>query len=155
MNVRTDTYCGLYCGACKVFLANQKGLVKEIATEWQMAESDLRCNGCKSNVVATCSQECEIKACAEEKGIDFCFQCGDYPCKILNDLKNDDQPHHSIILHNLGLIKEKGIDKWFNDQKIRWSCPTCKEEYSWYEDECLNCGNFLKTCLDDEKEIEN
>ena len=41
MKERYDTYCGLYCGSCEVFLANRKGLVDELAREWEMNPADL------------------------------------------------------------------------------------------------------------------
>ncbi|NLI12559.1 MAG: DUF3795 domain-containing protein [Peptococcaceae bacterium] len=28
-----------------------------------------------------CPIICEAKTCYREKGIDFCFQCGEYPCE--------------------------------------------------------------------------
>lgn len=153
MKERFDTYCGLYCGGCEVLIANQKGFVEEKAKEWNMDPNDLICNGCKSDTVATFCQTCGMKVCAEEKGIEFCFQCSDYPCKMVSDFKNDDRPHHSIIFHNLGLIKELGIKQWMQDQEKRWSCPTCGEKFSWYSDKCSNCDSVVKNCLDDEKEL--
>lgn len=155
MKERYDTYCGLYCGSCEVFLANRKGLVDELAREWEMNPADLRCNGCKDELVATFCRSCKIKGCAEDKGIGFCFQCADYPCKILSDFKNDHRPHHSIVLYNLALIKDNGLNKWLKEQEIRWSCPGCGEKYSWYDESCLNCNSVLKNCLDDEKELED
>lgn len=154
MKERYDTYCGLYCGSCGVFLVNKKGLVDELAKEWEMDPSDLLCHGCKSDTVATFCRTCEIKACMEEKGKDFCYQCAEYPCQIISDLKNDSRPHHSIVFHNLGLIRDNGLDQWLKDQENRWSCPTCGEKYSWYDDKCLNCTRSLSNCLDDEKELE-
>ncbi|TEB12201.1 DUF3795 domain-containing protein [Pelotomaculum propionicicum] len=38
------------------------------------------CGGCRSENVQ-CPIICEAKTCYREKGIDFCFQCGEYPCE--------------------------------------------------------------------------
>ncbi len=153
MSERLDTYCGLYCGSCGVFLANKKGLLEAKSKEWKMETEDLYCKGCKSDTVAIFCRTCHFKTCAENKGIEYCFQCHEFPCQELLDFKDDERPHHSIVLHNLDLIKEQGIDKWLKEQELRWSCPECKEKYSWYESNCSNCGNPVRSCLEDEKDL--
>lgn len=154
MEKRLDTYCGLYCGGCEVFLVNQRGLIEETAKEWEMDPDDLHCNGCKTDITSTFCRNCKIKSCAESKRVEFCYQCNNFPCEIITEFKDDEHPHHSIVLHNLSQIKEKGINNWIKEQETRWSCPECKEKYSWYEDKCSNCGSSIKSCLDDEKELE-
>ncbi len=37
------------------------------------------CSGCRGDHV-TCPLDCAARTCHREKGVDFCFQCGDYPC---------------------------------------------------------------------------
>jgi hypothetical protein len=37
------------------------------------------CGGCRSENVQ-CPIPCKAKTCHKEKGVDFCFQCQDYPC---------------------------------------------------------------------------
>lgn len=38
------------------------------------------CGGCRSGRV-TCPLDCLARTCSREKGVDFCFQCPDYPCQ--------------------------------------------------------------------------
>lgn len=155
MEVRYDTYCGLYCGGCEVFLINKRGIVDEKAKEWDMKPEDLKCNGCKTATVSAFCRSCKIKKCAETKGIEFCYQCPDYPCMIIKDFKNDEHPHHSIVLHNLSSIKENGLAKWLEEQEKRWSCSACGEKISWYEENCLKCGNLIRSSLVDDEELRN
>lgn len=37
------------------------------------------CSGCRGDRV-TCPLICRAKSCHRDKGVDFCFQCGEYPC---------------------------------------------------------------------------
>ena len=39
------------------------------------------CVGCKSGGEKSI---CEIRDCAKEKGLDFCYNCGDYLCDLLH-----------------------------------------------------------------------
>lgn len=153
MGERLDTYCGLHCGSCGVFQANKSGQIEDKAKEWNMKVEDLYCKGCKSDTIATFCRTCHFKTCATSKEIEFCFQCEEFPCKELLEFKDDENPHHSIVLHNLDQIKELGIEEWLKQQEVRWSCPECKEKYSWYESICSNCSSSLRNCLDDEEEL--
>jgi hypothetical protein len=38
------------------------------------------CGGCRTDRV-TCPLDCLARTCSREKGVDFCFQCPDYPCE--------------------------------------------------------------------------
>lgn len=153
-NKKLDTYCGLYCGACKIYLVNKKGLVEETAREWKMNPEDLYCNGCKTEKTSVFCRDCQIKLCSESKRVDYCYQCEKFPCEILVNFRNDENPHHSIVLHNLRKLKEKGINNWLKEQEIRWSCSECGEKYSWYDNKCSNCSSSIRNCIDDEKELE-
>ncbi|WP_230869469.1 DUF3795 domain-containing protein [Iocasia frigidifontis] len=150
---RLDTYCGLYCGSCEIFLVNQRDLVEETAKKWKTNSEDLYCNGCKKDTNSVFCKDCQIKLCSESKELDYCFQCEDFPCADLIKFKNDENPHHSIVLHNLNNIKKIGTKKWLKEQEKRWSCPECGEKYSWYDEKCSNCNRYVKSCIDDEKEI--
>lgn len=38
------------------------------------------CGGCRGDNI-TCPLDCLAKTCSREKGVDFCFQCAEYPCE--------------------------------------------------------------------------
>ncbi len=153
MAFRYDTLCGLYCGACDVLIANENNTVEELANSWNMDPDVLRCHGCKSDVIAVYCTDCGIRACAVQKEVEYCFQCDEYPCPRLMDFRNDDHPHHSIVLQNLGSIRTKGIDKWLEEQRVRWNCSDCGNGVSWYDKTCAVCGSRLYSCEDEEKDI--
>lgn len=48
---------------------------KELLTYFASA----RCGGCRSKD-CHCPIDCTVKACHKEQGVDFCFQCNQFPC---------------------------------------------------------------------------
>ncbi len=153
MKFRYDSYCGLYCGACAVLIANREENLEEKAQEWNMDPADLRCAGCKSDETSIYCMDCDIRECAENKKVDFCFQCAEYPCERLIGFRNDKYAHHSIILKNLETIKEGGAQRWLDEQELRWTCPECGTKFSWYDEACKTCGSTLYNSVAEEKDI--
>lgn len=153
MKYRYDTYCGLYCGACAVLIANREGTLKESSQKWDTDPEDLKCHGCKTETNAVYCKTCDIKQCAENKQIDFCFQCAEYPCTRLVEFRNDEFPHHSVIFRNLEIIQKKGAKKWLEEQKLRWSCPECGTKFAWYDETCKKCGTKLYNCREEDKDL--
>lgn len=111
--------CGLHCGKCFAFkdgditktsdqLKNLLGNFNVYAERFvellgnpvfskypQFKElleyfSEGECSGCR-NERCKLFKNCKVRECSEEKGVDFCFQCSDFPCgntgfdKHLND----------------------------------------------------------------------
>lgn len=99
--------CGLDCGRCADY---ENGEIRKLSTKLLQAlgknydivakmKSDIKpifqnysnfkeilgsfsqasCSGCRGEDVL-CPIQCTAKTCYKEKGIDFCFQCADYPC---------------------------------------------------------------------------
>lgn len=133
----SDGYCGLYCGACPVFLATKSGEAEKTGTD--------KCMGCKSETVsAGWCRECSLKKCARKKGFDFCYECADYPCQDLEGFKNAPEwPYHTEVYDYMGIIKKEGKEGWLKKMSVRWSCPSCGKEASWWDLECLYCGTKL------------
>jgi len=47
---------------------------------------DVRCFGCKGDRSRHWSPDCWIlKCCFDEKGLEFCYQCEDFPCERLEE----------------------------------------------------------------------
>jgi len=129
-----DTYCGGYCGACPQYLATKAGNAAELGLE--------ECFGCKSGAVAqTWCATCPLKSCAEDRGIEFCFECPDYPCPQLDAFKNMPEcPYHQEIYDSFAVIAERGKDAWLADMRKRWSCPDCGRAATWWDTTCAGCG---------------
>ena len=153
MLFRYDTYCGLYCGACPALVANEAEQVPETARRWDIKPGEPLCNGCKSGVESVYCQDCQIRQCAQDKQIEFCVECDEYPCQQMIDFRNDSHPHHSAVLVNLSRIQKIGVRNWLTEQKSRWSCPECGTRFTWYDETCEQCRSKLYNCQSEDKEL--
>jgi len=146
VEVRYDTYCGLYCGACDTMLANENGTVTSLARSWKREPEDLICYGCKSSRVAKWCEKCGIRVCAIEKHVENCGDCTDFPCPRLQQFATDRSPHHHAVIENSKEAKRTGIQGWLEQQRVRWTCPQCGTRFSWYKRKCATCGARLADC---------
>ncbi|WP_176461673.1 DUF3795 domain-containing protein [Anaeromicrobium sediminis] len=162
MSKNTDSYCGLYCGACGIHRAYKTGKKSSFSKFWDVdtiklfqdsqrlpyTESDLelKCKGCKSDTVFVNCRSCEIKNCAIEREIEHCSSCDDYPCNIHKKQREGERilPHLKDRSRNLESIKVNGVETWLEGEKNRWSCSACGTEFSWYERVCSSCGEKFK-----------
>ena len=164
-NFNYDSYCGNYCGACSIILADKTGSKDQLASYWtestlkaylqvqgiELTAEDnlqLRCNGCKSDTLFINCKHCKIRACAINRKVEHCSECNDYPCQLLKGslLNKDIQgklPHLKVTSDNLTTIKNVGVEQWLNGQEKQWKCPECHADTSWYMFSCANCGKDL------------
>jgi hypothetical protein len=142
--------CGLYCGACPMYLATQENNEKRFeslmqqfsAGKMQFKREDLLCDGCiGGGRVASFCRSCTMRSCAAGKSnVTRCSDCPDVPCAKVTNFNNDGMQHHSEVLENLRHIREMGISSWTKYEEDRWRCPQCKEKLSWYDKACPKCG---------------
>lgn len=145
-NYNYDTYCGLYCGSCSVMKAYQSGVKDPLACVFSdELGMELKCQGCKSDDLFVNCAQCTIRPCAQEKGLEHCVECPDYPCQIYQTLgiAVEKLPHWSVTASNAETIKNKGTDDWLKQQSEQWKCPDCRTDYTWYATYCSNCGREL------------
>ncbi len=130
-------YCGLYCGACSFRLAaeeNNRAHLRAMPADYdQFKEQPLEfCPGCR--LENNCGP-CGIRDCAVEKGLAYCSQCDQFPCKRMEAFHSDGKPHHEEVLANLNLLKDMGEAGWLDNMKKKWTCR-CGAKKSWYYDSC-------------------
>jgi len=154
-----DSYCGLFCGACEIMLAYKKAKKAKTEAKWDelpkeftdfIPKAEVKCYGCKTDDVFIGCKGCGIRDCAREKGVEFCFECNEYPCRLTNEMKKAVRkykkimPHATAIIGNLEDIRSKGKKVWLSEQKKLWSCPDCGERFGWYHKACSKCGRNIK-----------
>ena len=110
--------CGLYCGVCALFKARiDKEFRVKLAQERGIPVEELfLCAGCRpmrGRVKAAGGQPiCDTYACVQSKGVEFCYQCNEFPClKLAPCADKADKPHNSKV-YNLVLLQKLGIDEW-------------------------------------------
>lgn len=135
--------CGLYCGACYHHRASfpaGRHLLEEAARQGRELEG-FTCGGCRSDLLYIhrgCAR-CDIRACADDKGIPHCGLCPEFPCSRIRAFQSDGWIHHRDVLIQLEDLKVKGADEWLAEQAERWTCG-CGAGFSWYEESCHRCG---------------
>ena len=125
--------CGLNCAKCDILFAGRgdEKLLNEIL-EWFSKERGLTlkpeqvcCEGCRGNVERHWSSDCKMMLCAKEKGVKYCFECGEFPCKVLDEFSNDGVAHHKRTVENLKRMKAVGVEAWIKEQKRKGKSVFC------------------------------
>jgi hypothetical protein len=103
--------CGLDCGLCPRY--------------YTVGSS--RCPGCCGSGFFNKHPSCSfITCCVKKKNLEVCADCSDFPCSKFKSNEEYQQlkesssyPSNKKIIPNLNFIKEYGIEKFIEQQKIR------------------------------------
>ena len=108
-------FCGQYCGICPVYIASttsdirkKEKLAKKYSKELgkKLSADNIHCWGCRADNKNCWGKGCQIRKCAQEKGIEFCYQCSEFPCPELEKYyEKYPEPQQ-----NLRRISKIGID---------------------------------------------
>lgn len=122
--------CGLDCFNCPVYLANEdekirEELKKKISETLGVSIEALVCQGCRNEngiipILKTTLQmdePCNVYKCIQEKGLDFCSECSDFPCDYLHPYADmaSHAPHNTKVF-NLCQIKKMGLERWAKEK---------------------------------------
>lgn len=72
------------------------------------------CKGCR-NEQCKIFKDCGVRGCHQEKGIDFCYQCDDFPC----DKTHFDENLYKAWVRINEIIQNEGIEKYYEKTQIR------------------------------------
>ncbi len=151
--------CGIFCGACPAYLAKhcedeQMKIKRQKISSSAPVKSakgippinwmkGLVCDGCVSGgTLAGHCQMCNIRLHAlETQANSRCSECKEMPCNRITNLINmGGFLHRKEYVPNLKKIHEMGLDEWVKYEEERWRCPKCGLPMSWYDAECIRCG---------------
>jgi hypothetical protein len=137
--------CGLYCGACGIYLATQESDSEKIlqyAVVLNQTFEETLCDGCGAKRKSShCSKMCVFINCKLQKKLDFFCDCEEFPCSALHEFKSK-MPHRIEIIDAQNRMKEIGIENWLLEMKEYFSCPQCKTVNSAYHLACRKCGEM-------------
>lgn len=138
--------CGLYCGACGIYLATQENDSEKIlqyAVVLNQTFDETLCDGCGAKRKSLhCSKMCTCIACKLKKEVIFCVDCNEFPCHALIEFKSK-MPHRTEIIVSQYRMKETGIENWLIEMNDYFSCPQCKTVNSAYHLACRKCGSTI------------
>lgn len=117
--------CGLDCFNCHFYLAKDHPESMKVLESYNrlmgIPIDVMLCKGCRGEeglpdtlrVGMGKTEPCHCYTCTQEKGIDFCCDCDDFPCDALHPYADRAaQVPHNTKVFNLCLIKKLGLEKW-------------------------------------------
>ena len=98
-NIHEAAFCGDFCGKCPNYRHD--------------------CQGC----VPREHPECHFARCCQEKTIEHCGYCEDFPCEKLSAFVPDDRPGYPPGYHimNLRARLTMGTGAWLIQQRKMWA----------------------------------
>jgi hypothetical protein len=111
--------CGLDCESCDIRTApddpeaakrlvawfKKEGWLKETEGIEEICERSMYCRGCRGDRSVHWTPDCPVLiCCVDEKGVEFCYQCDDFPCDQLTKWA-DQSEQHSHGLNRLKTMK--------------------------------------------------
>ena len=133
--------CGLHCGKCFAFsegdiaqlsrqLENSLGNFDVYAKRFVSLLNEpvfskypdfkellqyfsvVKCKGCRKEKCVL-FKNCKVRECSEEKKVNFCFQCADFPCD--NTGLDEHLYKRSVSINQR--MKEVGVETYYNEIK--------------------------------------
>jgi len=153
--------CGLYCGACGVYIAtrdeNQK-LKRAMGNLYGTPPEETVCLGCMQpdppeTLYGYCTQ-CKIRSCVKEKGFYSCHQCEKWPCRLIDNFgfaTGVRVMKRAIPLWREKVAEygdEKGSAEWAWAECERYHCPSCGEPLLRGAQRCRACKEPVGDDLD-------
>lgn len=109
--------CGTQCSTCEIYIAStsvddkRKTILAAKLSKSKgkkLSADDVHCWGCWANNRNCWGKRCFFRKCAADKGIDFCYQCHDYPCSELGNFYRT----HPEAQENLIQISKMGVEAY-------------------------------------------
>lgn len=123
--------CGMNCRICVGYFGYTMSGKKRKHT----------CPGCRisDKICAFVKKRCKKTL---KKEVNYCFECKDFPCEILEKLdKNYRKKYNMSTIENLSFIKQYGIEKFLKSQEEKYRCNECGAVVCVHTDGCYECGN--------------
>ena len=107
--------CGIDCGICELYTCRSNVRLFSALTLRGIPGEKIPCEGCRS-IAGNCpvmSEQCETYKCTQEKKVEFCYECSDFPCEKLQPAsKRADALPHNMKVYNLCTIRRDGVERF-------------------------------------------
>ena len=134
--------CGLYCGACGIYLATRDGNEKFKAIMGNLygtKPAETECLGCMQpdppqKLYGYCSA-CKIRDCVKAKGYYSCHQCEEWPC---SEIKNFPlATGRRVMQRAIPAWRQKVAAQGDEQGSLEWARQECERYH------CSSCGSPL------------
>jgi hypothetical protein len=134
--------CGLYCGACGVYIAtrdNNEKFKAIMGNLYGTRPEETECLGCMQSdsskkLYAFC-KHCTIRDCVKSKGFYSCHQCEEWPCDMIE--KFGVPTGRQVMKNEIPLWRSKVADLGDEKGSIEWARAICERYH------CSSCGQPL------------
>jgi len=153
--------CGLYCGACGIYLATRDGNEKFRAVMGNLygtKPEETACLGCMQSdpprqLYGYC-KACTLRDCVRSKGLYSCHQCTEWPCERIEKfplatglrVMKRAIPVWREKVAQLG--DERGSVEWARAECERYHCPSCGSPLFRGAQRCRACKAAVADGLD-------
>ncbi len=113
--------CGKDCFNCPLYRGEENEENREAFLKRNNIPADkFMCKGCRENngfcqglEILGIDGHCKMYQCIQNKKVEFCFECDEFPCARLQPLADRaERVPHSLKIFNLCMIQKMGVDKW-------------------------------------------
>ena len=107
--------CGLDCFNCEVHEDNVTDEMRKMfSANTGLPPEEVQCKGCRAQKGERLGMPlCETYKCANEKEVEFCHECDEFPCQKLQPASDGAARFpHNMKLYNLCRMKAVGLDEW-------------------------------------------
>ena len=116
---------------------NNLKLKERQAAFHSVSVEEIKCDGCLSDEPFVFCRTCVVKTCTNDKGIEGCHQCDDFPCKKIGDVILP--AGQKVILRSIPARRELGTERWMAAEEKRYRCPYCGYKLFRGVTRCRNC----------------
>lgn len=138
--------CGMYCGACAVYLAGKEGgeLRREMAKKLGIPEEKVGCEGCGSLLSTRNIRVCDILRCLESSNRNFCYECEEYrqqSCEHFEGIfRNHIDKDGLNLRESLSKLEGSTPERWLEENSRKWICRSCGSRIYIGSTNCHRCG---------------
>jgi len=133
--------CGLYCGACGVYIAGRDKNEKfrsVMANLYKTKPEETKCLGCMhpdaSRIYSACTS-CNIRDCVKSKGYYSCHQCEEWPCRMIRDFPL--ATGSRVMKRTIPIWRAKVAASGYEEGSVEWARAECQRYH------CSSCGKPL------------
>lgn len=100
------------------------------------------CGGCRNSDKGKPEhcRKCRIKDCIRGRGLAYCYECPEHPCRLIGSLeKSYKKRYQTSLVENSEFVSRYGLEKFMERQREKYTCPKCGGVISVHDGECSEC----------------